>query len=392
MRRRQALWGELLGPDVPGHKREGNEFTQETHGVVYDERIRGMIYPLIFGNPGREVTSAPGPFQRASATRAFPIDDVSKYLMVAGHLTTNGTIRVLQDGSATGVEVLTTETAVDDLGRSITQIDVSAAATITYVEGDTYTTAWNGTASGLPNNAADVLGYLAAHTEGIRVDLASLETVAERLAGYTLDRYIDEPASPWRMLLTEVLPLVPVALVPTSNGVGFVWLNFDPTDADIRMTITEGPGFSAVTTTLPVDSGEKVINNWTLRYNFSVISGAYRTSARAEPSSYQAAAQSVSEYGTRDNSAQTAWIYERLTAERVVSDWMIRDHRARLEVQYLANPATYGIEGTTPLEAGMIVQITDASHSLTSAKAMVTKSRRFGDDLRITLTILDGWG
>ena len=390
----EGMYGEPFEFDGIGWSREGGgnfepvEVNLETHTAIFDDRIQGRVYPLVIGNPGRgAVLNSKG----VRAARAYPIDSTgaAEKILVAGHTVTGGNVIIYQDG--TGQEVFATETTTNLKGRSITQVDVSAAAVITYSEGDTYYAAWNSTAEGLPGNGADVLLYLVSQTRGVRLDLSRLETVSERLAGYVLDRFMDEQVSAWRVLLDEVLRLMPVALIPTPEGVGPVWLNFAPVAADVRMTVAEGADFSALTQDAEYGDTRSVVNAWSLKYAFTVNKGAYREVASADGTNYGAAAQSENTHGLRQGERQTAWVYDDATAQRIVGDWLQRTAFVRPSFEYLANPAVYGVEGTSPLEGGMIVEVTDASHSLTAAKAMVSKTRRFGDDLRITLTILDEW-
>jgi hypothetical protein len=82
---------------------------------------------------------------------------------------------------------------------------------------------------------------------------------------------------------------------------------------------------------------------------------------------------------------QARMVWEERTAALIAHDRVRMAARPPDTVAYMADPAVYGAEGTTPLRVGDALLLTDDDILLFGAPAMVGEIERDGDSLRITV-------
>lgn len=357
--------------------RKAGTFDAADYTTVYGKRVEGRLLPLVFGRPGSNGTPA---------TEAIPYDSVNKRMLVAGHAGTPGSVRLYDADDVENPDTGWTAThqTLDD-GRVVLAITEPGVPTKAYDEDKTWFIAWNGTAEGLPGDAFSVLEYLTGHSRGIRLDVASLEAVRHLLRGYELARVVDAETDAWSLLSSEVLPLLPVAMVSTPDGVGFVDARPYPADREPRCHITAGADFAP----LPPDhrGGGDVVNSWTLQYGPHKQNRTYDAEYTADWRTFHAARVSLSRHGARERVLKTGWVYDPSVAHRIGGDLVERHARDWLPITYQARPALYGVEGRTPLERGTVIRLTDTSRSISARDVVIVDTARSGDDLRVTVAV-----
>lgn len=407
---------DLWESQIKRYDLNGNQVTfrptisPESIATVYGERSEGRLFPLIFNKPGRNgVFGAP----------AIPISKADALLMVAGHHTTLGTVTVRGPATATNTyqyvtiggtdyplvgaqpsetveEVLTTSHSTDALGNPITIVDVSGATTLSSdwvaepgsANADWYV-AWDGTASGLDMEAADIIGFLLGASDGIPVDAGAIEAIRGYVSGYLLDCAIDAEGSPFTaFLLGQILPLLPLSLVWTLEGVGLAPIKLDYPRDQARVHLRVGDGIGSGSRPRFASSDGDIINRWTLAYSASRISRSFRDSYIGGPNRYDFAARSASIHGIVESRLETAWIYDDATAERSAAGILLRSAVDRRTIDYPADGRRWGIGGRTELTLGMPVRLTDSDERISDEVAVVTGIRRDGtqtDVISLTL-------
>ena len=348
--------------------------------ALYADEIIGQTYTMVFGKPGEGDTACyPGAM----------IDTSTKSLMIAGHQVNAGTVVVLV---ANGETVQSAEFTVlhrrDEQGRVIAYVDLAEVTDYPATDDLEYSVAFNGTASGLPGNAADVLRTLVSLTRGVRVDVASVATLRGRLSGWYLSRFVNAKASPWQMMMEELLPLMPVACVPTPWGAGFVYIDLEATAADAKLSIDVGPSFAPRWDRFKLDTAASSITTaWNLRYGLRMRKNgpSYREAVRLDPDTSGVSAAASSANGYLVDQIDTPWAYRSSTASLMARHLLRRTSVRRPALDYQARPEVYGVEGTHPLLHGDIVQINDPQRNFVGVVMIVGGIRRYGEDLRVTL-------
>jgi hypothetical protein len=355
-----------------------------TAPVVYSERVEGLVYQLIIGQPGSDgVVASP----------AYLIHAANGTLQVAGHRITNGTVTIVQVwGDETATELVhTTFTSYDAEGREIAVVEISppdgsmGAPVVQVDPGSVYFVRFDGTARGLPSDVASVIGYLIDKTPGVRVDVRALQTLRVQLRGLVLDAAIYKSTSGWQILVDELLPILPVALVPTPFGVAPVLVNLRPPREDARTHVRVGSDI--------VYAGDRrhfgrydrrpVVNAWTIRFAWNARTEGFAREVTVGPSHVADAVVSVSRHGRRADVRETGWISDAPTAEALAVSLLERTALDREPLVYLARPSVFGSEGVLPLRAGEAYLWTDDEHHLDEHLVVVTSVRRQGDNLRI---------
>ena len=363
--------------------------------TVYAEKVVGTTYPMIFGRPGED---------GAVGSKALPIDLTAKLLMVAGHACTEGTITIW--GPANGhpdklvSEAFNVTHAVDQNGQRVAVVDVSGSADLEVdwldptageaAEREWYAS-WNGTASGLSGDAADVLVVLLSHVRGVTVDLRSVEAARSHLAGYALSGCIDDVVRAWDVLIGQVLPLLPVHLVPTVAGVGLQPVVLDATAAEARWHLQEGHGIVATSrpTWRSADGDDAICNDFTLSWGPSRKTSRFRRSSRRGPLSDATCARSAELHGVRSEALETRWVYRAAVADRIVADVIAARATDRRQVALAVDGDVYGVSAPRELALGMVVLYTDSTEGIDRAVALVTSIVRDGSRTdRVLLTLL----
>lgn len=358
---------------------------------VYDEVVEGKIYMAVFGRPG--ATGAGGAIP---AVPAYLIDqgDVPTsrpaVLMVAGHATKLGTVRVYQDFPEGGgrFESLQTYLTTDDRGRQITAVELPlfdpGGGGVWAREDHTYWTSWVGTAEGMDASIGELLTWHLDKVQGVRIDAEHVALASRRAPAISLSGALTERARAWDVVTRGILPALPrVRLVPTAHGVGVVVVDPAAARSDQRVRLAAGAGEGLVPITAHVGWGKApdIANRVQVAFGWNARTRGYGRTAAADDLDSQAM------YGVRDAQVDSAWVYDLTTADILARDIVAMRGREWPAYTYQANPALYGVEGVAYLQPGTVVGLTDTERGIDGATAIVTGTRRYGADLRVTLSL-----
>lgn len=82
--------------------------------------------------------------------------------------------------------------------------------------------------TGPVRDAGEVIERLLRDYSSIPIDTGRMRAVGERLAGFKLDGYVDEPINTWEYIERAILPLLPVAVRWSARGVYLAFMDYAP--------------------------------------------------------------------------------------------------------------------------------------------------------------------
>jgi len=234
----------------------------------------GAYYPIVFGTPGVYENTA-GALVSTTGSPAYFVgfDGLSTNMLIAGHEVDADqvTIKNLTNPTTSICNVLT---ATDLLGQIYSYADYGA----TYVVGDDMWCIWN-EPTGQPKG-----GLLNDQHDGTRTGAGELLTYFFRLSTIEQDRgrwravsdyldqrfkfsgYINKPCRPWDYIQQNMMPLLPLSVIATSDGLAPVIWRRDASKAQAVGYLTAGPNLSRVG---PVSYYNQEVTN-EIRLNFGV--------------------------------------------------------------------------------------------------------------------------
>ena len=359
----------------------------ESHLDVDADLADGSVYPVVFGNPGRDLGSAT---VEGAGSPLLPYDDGQRYLM-AGFLY-GATPQSVWDVSAGSTITATGATVSDKHGRRFLRYQVAHAGD--WDKGGSYALSFDG----LDYGAGDLL-ILCATQSTLRVDLSRLEVVRPALNAYKVAGYIDaDGIQPWDWALRNVLPLLPASPYHTPEGVALRVWNDAATAVDAVADLSTANGLSRVG---PVQyEGQDIVNEITIRYAPAFQGGDFqreltftgRDGIGGTLSPYCIASRSRlaaldavgPRQGVRAKTIETPIVFEDATARRIAA-WQVRAFANRRRV------ITYeDTDGKLEwLEETDHVLLTDSELSITSALAMVRARRWQGSRFLLDLVLID---
>jgi len=348
-------------------------------GNVYALAVQGLAMPLPFGQPGKDSTPA---------YRILQIDSAQRRLLVAA-FPMKGTVSV-QKAPFTTWYVYTVQTYTL-AGREVSIIQIPTYPGIpddeSYDETSSFYVAFDGTAEGLPGGAADVCEWLLDHTDGVRCDYASWASVRARLAPYTFDTCLDQTGDAWQILTGDVLPLLPIQLIPTPYGIGAVWVELDPARAKFRKRAAyrsslDSAGDASVrfTTTQPVTAA-------IVGFAPIATSSGYAGSVLADATTIDVARRLASQVRGKTKRLDTPWVRDRSVAQLIANNLVRSGCLRYAPIEGQADPAMHGDEGSQPLHVADVVDLYNDDGQI-EASGIILSERRTADDLRFTVGIL----
>ena len=205
-----------------------------TNWPLADDGAIGLYYPIVFGRPGVYQDSN-GTDVSTKGSPALVVNDgtlgTSKAI-IAGHEVEaqNVTVwNVSADPPVSAVRPVTLET--DILGQSVSTVD-ALIANVNYSDGDSLFVSWNLDGGGLWNDRRN----------GNRTGAGELITYFLRLSTLEIDRglwrsaetylnqnfkfsgFLDTAVQPWKYIQQNFLPLIPVSVYATAEGIScWVW-------------------------------------------------------------------------------------------------------------------------------------------------------------------------
>ena len=365
------------------------DYIYEGSFVQLAEKSEGLVYPWVFGQPGCE-TGKP-------STRAYVVDVNAQLLLVAGHHGVEGTATVygpkknkVEDWAFEAVNVYND---FDANGRPVMMIDVTSLTMVqnnwtTHPEAaemDWYLV-WDGTASGLSGDAVDMLQLLLGKAAGA-VDYASIEALRGHLRGYQFDGVLEARVEVASFLDQSILPLLPVALVPSLYGLALAPVRLDATAADARLHLVEGRDFDAISRPAWTSGGE-VVNAITLRYAPNRKSGRSPRFVEATPETHGEAARSVQLHGPAPLEVETAWVHRRAVADRVARNLLLKSAVDRREIACAFRSDRFGAGGLDELVVGDVVVVTISDEAIAEKVALVSAITRDGGPVDVVRLLI----
>lgn len=356
----------------------------------------GLYYPIVFGTPGAFVTSA-GSSTVTSGSPALIVDSsggTAITLVVAGHRVAANTVRIY-DADGVG-EDLSTISALDALGQTVTTVDLATSSTIDRTS-DEFWVGWNSGAALVEADGTTAVTSAGALIQWMldrstsRVDKGRWAAVASQLGRFTLAGYIDSPVAPSEWVADNVLPLIPVTLVDGPGGQAPILWRYDAATSDAVTHIEHGPGVNRVGSVEYVTQRRDVTNEYRLDFAKRARNGqAYRSVALVASSEGSSdeylsrrAELSKARSGVRVESMETDVVYDQGTALAVLG-WKIAAHAfAQRRVRYQV-PQEFGW-----LALGDVVTLTDADRYFTSLVALVQGIEWDLDTLTLDLLLIE---
>ena len=365
----------------------------------------GKPYPLVFGTPGtytdpegtsNHVPGSPGYILEYNYTTEQAIR-----LLIAGHHVNAEFVYLINgDGQETAFAVTNT---VDEIGRQIAYCQMSYSGAFTSTE--PYWVNWRSTAynvsgyrfgGGLKNpwgtsveldGAGDVIRYILQFST-LEIDHGEFASVSDYLNQFKVSGYINDfETSPWDWVstLAEVLPITikngPKGLYPIVHDVRAPSSYGFSVDASIEFqqvsAVQVEVGLSEIYNSISIGYAFDAKQNVPLRYG---VTGVKKS---GDPSSFSTAStrSSIARYGQRWRRIESAYVYERSTAQRIIRYISDTEALPARSVQYRASPRF------AFLTLGDIVSLTDSNLGFTNQACFVSAKAWDVDSWVFTLTI-----
>ena len=315
-------------------------------GFTWDDPIdsENAYYPIVFGTPGlySDLTGAP---LSEPASPALVVEDLGGFTyraVIAAHEVEAPTVALWNNAKNLGFPA-TVSLGTDNLGQPVSLAEFPAPAPL-YDPGDELVVVWDA-GGGLWNDRRTAPRTGAGELITYFLRLSTLETDAGtwRSLSPELDQqfkfsgYVDEPCSAWDYIEDNILPLLPVSVFSTGEGVSVAYWRREAIEADIVGTVSTGGGVARVG---PITyEKQDILNDIRLNYALSLKDRQYkvmngvvgdREAFPAEEvgrvlfsSSFSRA--SYLSFGTHADSLTSDIIYETATATNVL-EWLHRAH------------------------------------------------------------------
>jgi hypothetical protein len=352
----------------------------------------GKPYPLVFGAPGAYRNSA-GTLKTTSGSPAYIVDfsgDSATKLLIAGHHVNASSVQVF-DSKSNAVFSVTNTT--DALGQQVATVTISGTA-IDRTEREFWIGWFNG--GGIKNPSStddeltglgDILRWALAYST-LPVDYGSFAASSDFLNQFKLDGYISDPATTVWEWVSSISKMFPVTM---RRGPGGVY----PIIHDVRVSpnfglkISESPEFQQLSLVQVEGKLEDIFNSIRIGYAMRAKEGSPKiyavigTKATGDPSSFSTTTtkQSISRYGVRYRSFDSAYIYDRSTAQKVIKYMADIEALPSRTVDYRAAPRFASIS------LGDIITLTDSSLYFTDQACIVTGKTWDTDSWIFTLLI-----
>lgn len=341
----------------------------------------GASWPYPVGRPGRGTT--------LPAVPAYMIDETGDpKILIAGTQIAAPTVTVFGPATAGGSgltydEDVPVNHAIDATGfvyayvlaSDLTNVNADPVNTFYWSSPDNDTT---------PGGAGDLLLDIASAST-LPVHVREFRRLAGRLNAYRFDGYFDVSARPMDLLRDQLLPLLPVSLVPTRYGLAPVLLPFlddrearGPDVVDGTGVAVEGP-----ISYQPIGGASAATLRYAYRADKQHAAKVARASASTSLWSRYAAVGAYDE-------AEGRLVWDPTTAGVMVAD-AVRAAAWTPRVVSLAvtDAALFGPAGTEPLQPGARVTFTSARLALDHVAAVIGGSEHSADRTLVRLWLLD---
>jgi hypothetical protein len=372
-----------------------NKFNFPSSTVTESE---GLTYPVVIGQPGylRRAGSTCGAVPALSVDATVGGDGVitTTKLIVAGHECATGTV-VIFDGTGSYFYGMSTETDSSENEVVISEIDANVDQT-----SSTFYSGWfygggikKAGTSDYIHDAVDVILWALQQTS-VSVDLVAWESVRPQLAAFQVDGYIDERVSPWDWLVDNILPLLPISILPGPRGYYPVVWRLQATAADAVAHLDADEAQIERDGAITYSKTSEVVNDFVLSYSSDLNRGGYRTTLRLHGDETVAVSEDVLltrscivsrvKYGTRSEELESDWVWEPATALAVLQWRALAYALPRRSVSYVVG-AEWGW-----LRVGDVITLTDSEVWFAETVCLIS-SVRWADETTIVLglTVLD---
>lgn len=350
---------------------------------------QGQLYPLLFGSPGYDYITA-------TARAGFPIYPVLEDLATPRH------VFALCQGAtiATTAEIFCAEmtlrnaaplaTSIDSRGQTVTTYDTGLGGTAVGASPEQADQAFaclgsaGGPASpyraGPLTTATDVLRW-AVERSTVEWDLGSIVGAGEVLDRYRLDGYLDAQATPLDYVRAELLPILPIALVPGPRGLAVALIGRPPAAGEAVAHLEQGRNAWATSDTLAAETTpDDVIGAVAISYDYRPRDGSYgrRQTLTGSPATAAAATAPTAQVSTalsglQGNAAvgivevQTAIVSRQDVAGLIAQDILAARRSPRASRSYRVGPALAHVA------PGQAVLLTDSDLSLARVPVRVLR-------------------
>jgi hypothetical protein len=255
---------------------------------------------------------------------------------------------------------------------------------IAWIPQQRYYASW--TSRARSGGAGDVLlDVLSAST--VRIDVSEFLRLRQILNGYTLGGYVDTPVVPTQFVRAQLLPLLPIDLVPGPNGLRPV-LQAGTTadDGDTGIAIRAGNGIARAS---PARIAEiEQVAGVIVEYGRREDTGKYSQSAKATKEETPHSALAFVATGIED--LQSDYVHDAATARRIAADRVLRRSVAGHGVRYVvADWNHYGPGGACELYAGRRVRLTDDDLGFEDVPGVVSEVETDAQSMLVTIETIE---
>ena len=366
----------------------------------------GKPYPLVFGTPGTYQDSDgtsryfPGsPAYILNYTTSGSAAGSATRLLIAGHHVNAKTVMIINNiGDKKDFAVVN---GTDQLGRNIAYCAVTFDSGVFDNREEPYWVNWRDAegsnyGGGIRNpwrlnqdlnGAGDVIRYVLQFST-LEVDHGEFAAVSDYLNKFKISGYIsDFEASPWDWV-SELSKVLPISIRNGPNGLY-------PIVHDVRalqsygVSITASPEFQQISA-VQVEAGlSEIYNSISIGYAFNANEnspcryGVTGIKQSGDPSSFSTdtTRASIARYGQRWKRVESAYVYDRSTAQKIIKYISDTEALPAQSVRYLAAPRF------AFLMLGDIVSLTDSNLGFTNQSCFVSAKAWSVDSWVITLTI-----
>lgn len=363
------------------------------------ESSENKWYPIVFGTPG-VYTNFDGSISVTPGSPAYVVDTSgpTPKALIAGHEVEASDVKILND--RTGIPaVVSVNTETDVLGQTVSTVDFPNAALFPYTSGDPIYVIWdqgggglwNDTRTGARTGAGELITYFLRLTT-LKTDLGTWRALSPALDSFKLAGYIDDAVSAWEYIEDNILPLVPLSIFATGEGISAVLWRREATKDEAVGTITAGGGVARVGPVeyekqtlyndIRIDYAKDVRTGDALR-SFGVIGSRKPSTGEPDLFSTSFSRASFLRYGEKAKSLDTDIIYETATATNVLQ-WMHRASAFPYRVILYDVPVRLGF-----LYRGDLVLLTDPEIHLFEYLAFVRDIAWIDGRPRLSLVLID---
>lgn len=305
----------------------------------------------------------------------------ARRLLIAGHEVAEAAVEVIntQDDSEEAFNVVSVD---DGTGRTVATVDIDSASTLGVSVSGSYFARINGQGGlkyrgALLEGAGDVIAWAYDQTD-VPVNRGSLQAIAPALNTYKLAGYImaapNERVDLVAWLRTHVFPLLPVSLYDGPQGVEFVLWRWGAKASDAVAQLVEGDNAER---SGRMEYGPRAAIRNEFRFDYALDANGRKPTRRevvtgdrlAEGTFSRICSESRTLYGAQPWESSSAYVYDPVTAARIVRNYVAELTPRHVLAQYVV-PEYIGAH----LRRGDVVEVTDAELHISARLFFITST------------------